>query len=360
VNILFCEDRAYYDLLGLEPLDGVNFTFGGMKFYKASDEFLSCFDMFVCAFYFSPPTVLLTLKFKRLGVRTAIVADGIFDLCNAFNNRLHKKNGLIQFHTILQDYFICVGSEEVNYFKCCDYRVRRYMPKRIQANSSMVPLPLTFSVLITTANTAYFDENEFKSLVILLQDVCNLLASRNVSYSVRLMDSRLYDELCLRVNSRIFNDTEDDFETTLQRYSSVISTPSSVVITSMLHKRSTAILVYRDYPILTQAGWLLASAESFKVALEGFLNHESDRMLVQERLRAMYIATPRLSSVLRDSLVDDNFCPANVDLYVNRSLYNMLNSPLNFNLTWTARTIYLRLSKIYLFQSLIRWFKNAL
>ena len=360
MNILFAEDRAYYDLLGLEPIEGVSYTFGGVALYKASSERLSLFDMFVCAFYFMPNTVILTLKFKKLGVRTVLVADGIFDICNAFKNKLHRNAKLIQFHTVLQDYFLCVGSEDVNYFRSCNFRVSQYMPKRVGASEKIIPLPRSCSVLITTANTAYFDENEYKSLLLLLVDACKLLGSRNVSFCVRLFDSRLYSELCLRLGTKVYNDTEDDFENTLGRYSCVISTPSSVVITSMLHRRPTAILVYRDYPILTQAGWLFASAHSFEVALDGFLGHDTDRMFVQERLRVKYLSANKLADVLSETLTDGNFSSTKIEFYINRSLYNMLNSHFNYNIAWVVRRIYLRLSKFHLFKNFVRWMKDKL
>ncbi len=338
MKILFSEDEWYYRELGLVDKEGCNFYFGGMRFYKKSTNFLSSYDAFVCAYYTLPHNALLTDRFKRIGVPTILCSDGIFDFSNAFLNIMHRKYGLIQFHPVIQDFFICVGVREAEYFSS-EVEALDYMPKRMISMETPLGLPAKEKVLLTTANTAYFDDAEYSRLLRLMLDVIETLDKRSVSFSVRIYDERLLKELLAYSGQEFKNDVDHGFEETLKCYSSVITTPSSIAVTSMYHQRPTALLVYRDTPMFMQSGWMITSADLLNDSLDGFLKPSRDRLEVQNKLLLNYNVDNDLSGRILD-LIKSSPDSVKYNDFVYKSYENMLISKFNFNIEWYVRKVY--------------------
>lgn len=340
MNILFSEDEWYYRDLGLTDRVGVKYTFGGMKFYRSSFDKLKQYDLFVCAYYTLPHNAILTVRFNQLGIKTALCSDGIFDFSNAFLNIMHRKYGVKQFHPIIQNFFLCVGEYESLYFTSEYVKAMDYMPKRMISRTDIVPLPLKPKVLVTTANTAYFNEAEYYRLVGLLSDVIIHLRESGVDYAVRLFDARLLDALSGKIQGHIVNDIDSCYEETLEKYSAVVTTPSSVAVVSMYHQRATAILVYRDNPMFLQSAWLVPSVEVFSASLDGFLTRDSEKMKIQNKLLENYSTEYGLTDRLQQVLECDG-CSSDLSLeFINKSYENMLQSKFNINFEWYVRKAY--------------------
>lgn len=359
MKILFSEEEWYYRDLGLDDIEGVTYVFGGMRFYKAPPEELSQYNAFLCAYYTMPHNAVLTKKFKTLGIRTILCCDGIFDFSNAFLNIMHRKYGLVQFHPILQDYFICVGKREAAYF-CNGVDAMEYMPKRMISSERPSLCPQEKRVLITTANTSYFNDAEYERLFRLISDVLGLLIEKDVNFAVRLFDNRLLEDLNAKFSSLPLNDVGEGFEKTLERYSAVVTTPSSVAVVSMFHQRPTALLVYRDFPMFLQSGWLVPSAAVFEGLLSGFLLADRDRMVIQNRLYKNYATEKGLSDRISEILEKgDTNLPKYRD-FINQSYENMLESRFNFNAEWYVRRLYRFLKRYRLISSFINRLKRSI
>lgn len=355
IIILFSEHEEYYRDLGLIDVNDMSYVFGGCQLYKKNLTYLATFDAFVCSFYTMPHNIILTNKFKSLNIKTVLCSDGIFDFSNSFNNPMVKKYEVALFHPVIQDYFLCVGQNEKEYFSD-SVTTLRFVPERMLSTTDVIQEPKLKRTLITTANTAYFSEEEFERLFSLLLDITLLLNNNEIVFSFRIFDERLLTALYERLDFKIANDIDNDFETTLALYSSVITTPSSIAITAMYHQRSVSLLIYRDCPMLMQAGWLTPSADVLESSLDSFVNAEASRITIQNRLLKAYLTKNGLNEHLQTILnYEINSTAKDLEIYINKSLLNMLESKFNFNFEWFVRRIYLSFKKTKLMKNVRNW-----
>ena len=343
MNILFSEHEGFYRDLGLIDKPGLVYTFGGCRFYNKKIEFLDQYDSFVCAFYTMPHNVLLTLKFKKLNKATILCTDGVFDFSNAITNPMVSKYGVTMYHPIIQSHFLCVGNTEQSYFSN-QVSSFNYLPTRVLSKSDMLILPDIKKVLITTANTSYFSDIEFKALSNLMLDTIKVLIKENVQFAVRIFDQKLLVFLESNLQTEFENDIEFDFEKTLEAYSGVITTPSSIAITAMYHKRAVGLFVYRDKPMLLQSGWLIPSSTVFKQNLESFLTLEPQRLNIQTDILKTYLAKEGITELLEQLSTSHSASKTQSfeQDYINQNMFNMLNSTFNFNFEWWIRRLYLK------------------
>lgn len=341
MKILFSEHEAYYRELGLKNFPDVSYVFNGSRFYNNNKCFFECFDLFVCAFYTMPHNVLLTMKFKQINKPSVIISDGIFDFSNALDNPMVKKYDVTMYHPILQDYLICVGSKEAAYFSN-NVNSFHYLPTRVLSKTNMIPLPTQAKLLITTANTAYFNQDEFDALVILINGVVEVLTVSNVDFSLRIYDEELLKSISQNFSRVLVNDIGTNFERCLESYSGVITTPSSIAVTSMYHKRAVALLIYRDKPMLLQSGWLISTKEIFQQSLASFVNLEQKRLVIQHDILKTYLTDEGMTDLLLKLASEPYDANDFKSSYINISYFNMLNSKFNFNFEWLIRKVYLR------------------
>ena len=359
MKVLFSEAEWYYRDLGLNDVDENQFSFDGMRYYNESDYFLNQYDLFVCAYYTMPHNVILTRKFQMLGVKTLLCSDGIFEFANSFKNPMHLKYGLRSFHPILQDIFLCVGKNEASYFNE-EVITMDFMPQRLISRKAVCSFPEVNKVLLTTANTAYFDDEEYELLLRLILDTTKLLINKNVDFSFRIFDKKLLSSINGSCSHLIKNDIEDGFEDTLERYSSVITTPSSVAVVSMFHRRSTALLIYRDWPMLLQTGWIIPSVEVFKGQMDGFLSRDNSRMVIQDKLLASYTAKEGITDRILEISAFKVTRSDEIEAYVIKSYENMLLSKFNFNFEWLIRKSYRKLRSYKLLSNTINRLKKII
>ncbi|WP_017093672.1 hypothetical protein [Vibrio splendidus] len=342
MKILFSENELHYRNLGLKDRVGISYIFDGARLYHREHDYFRGFDLFVCAFYTMPHNIILTNKFHEINRLSVLCIDGIFEFSNSINNRMIEKYGLVQFHPIIQDVFLCIGENECDYFRSKS-EVMKYMPSRIIKNKKIVDLPNNTNVLITTANTAYFNNSEYEQLVELLKGIVGVLLRNEVNFAFRLYDDKLIGEMKLCSGNQYYNDVVDDYESTIPRYSSIISTPSSITITSMYHQRSVANLIYRDTPLFLHTGWNIPSSQVFENALDSFIKLDEKRMSIQNGILSNYLTDDSLDDCLASILnLKKNNEYNEYKKYINISYYNMLTSSFNFNFEFFVRKIYQR------------------
>ncbi|NHB96445.1 hypothetical protein [Photorhabdus stackebrandtii] len=344
--ILFSENESYYREIGLKDLPRITYIFNGMKFYKKKLNFFYKFDLFVCAFYTMPHNIILSLKFNELKKNTILCSDGIFEFSNSLNNPMIKKYDLQLFHPIIQDYFICVGEKERKYFNH-NVETLKFIPYRMLKEKNIIELPHSRKILITTANSAYFSNNEFDKLKHILLEITSNILKEKIDFSFRIFDKKILQFLSSSLDIEIENDISDNFENTLSRYSSIITTPSSISITSMYHQRSVAILIYRDVPTYPQSGWIIPSIDVFKDSLEEFINLDSNRIEMQNNILKGYLCDNGLTEHLEEISNHIKEKKQNdINNYINKNLYNMLNSSFNFNIEWFIRKSYFKIKNL--------------
>jgi len=355
--ILFSESESYYRKLGLKNIDGIVFIFDGMRFYKRKNSFLVTFSVFISIFYTMPHNVLLTQRFKKLGIKTILCSDGINDLANSFINPMHIKYGVELLHPILQDFFLCVGKKERMYFNQSAIAMD-FMPDTIITKQYPSSLPEKRKILITTANTAYFNDDEFELLLKLIVGVSELLRDKGVDFSFRIFDNSLLSALQENYSGKIINDIQNGFEDTLEHYTSVITTPSSVAVASMFHRRPTALLIYRDWPMFLQTGWSIPSVNVFKNNFDSFFDCDESRIAVQDRFFLNYSTTKSMTDRINEILNVELSASHDCNKLIIRSYENMLLSKFNFNFEWFFRRVYLKLKRFKFFSHFMNKLKK--
>jgi hypothetical protein len=291
------------------------------------------------------------MKFKQIKKSSVIVSDGIFDFSNAIDNPMVKKYNVTMYHPVLQDYMICVGSKEASYFSH-NVNCFNYLPTRVLSKTNMITIPSRAKILVTTANTAYFNQEEFDALVILINGVIEVLTNSNVDFSLRIYDKALLKSISQSFSGSLANDISSNFECCLESYSGVITTPSSIAVTSMYHKRAVALLVYRDKPMLLQSGWLISTKEIFQQSLDSFINLEPKRLAIQHDILKTYLTEKGMTELLLN-LASTPYNGKDINsAYINISYFNMLNSKFNFNFEWLIRKVYLRFKNSQLMKNI--------
>lgn len=342
-KLLFAEARSYYDSLGiLNDIDNDKFdmVFDGAKNYKIKDEDLKKYDYVISYLYTNPLSNLLIIKAKRNDIKTLLISDGIFDWNNAFENTMQKKYNLKLYHPIIHDHFLVVGDCEKDYFEKLGVKSSTFIPNRIISNKDIIKLPIKDKILITTANTAYFNQSEKTSLINLLKDVIKSISELNIDVIYRIFDDDLVRILQVKDED---NFKEGSFEETLKNASCVITTPSSICINSMYHGRSVGMLLYRDSPLFMQTGWLIHNSANIQSTILSMLARDSDRIMYQNYQVSNYVNDNNLSDLL--TVENIKLTEDVVNKFVNQNYENLLNSRFNLNFEYFMRNRYLKLKK---------------
>lgn len=352
-KILFAEDKKYYINLGIDSFfDNSKYIleFNGMKNYKITDKKIKEYSAVVSFNYTSPLVNFLILKAKKNGVKTILMSDGIIDWANLFDNPKQKKYDLDLYHPIIHDYFFCLGKEEKDYFNFLGNNTEQYMLNRIIPNKDKLDLPNNDKFLITTANTAYFNDLERDHLEKILKKVIDILNEMNIDYIFRIFDEYLINSLGIQSEN---NYNEGDFDSVLSKVDFVITTPSSITINSMYHDRAVAQLIYRDTPMFVQSGWNINLGSNIKQTINSILSKDKNRINFQKWQVEQYVNVDSEKKIIEILDSDDINESGKIEDFINNNLYNLINSKYNFNLEYLIRKIYLKLKKKKYFKKIL-------
>lgn len=274
-KILFLQPRAYFERLGFdfEALDyEVDFGVVSLTSYKKRLSSYAC--VFSCIDH-SGFSRFLCQYAREKGVPSIIVMDGVFEWSNATKHPFLNKLGV----NLLSPFSYSMAM-------VCDEGLRRYLEKK-GVNVSMYYPGNSIKgrgddngyILITTANSPYFDEAEKSCLVAMYLAVINHLRDCGVSYKFRIFDEGLLEALSISHDDNI---VDGAFEEALVGARAVISTPSTVVVTSMMYSLPVAIADYRDGPLFINSGWRINGAVNLEDTIKSMLSRDVHRMSYQE------------------------------------------------------------------------------
>lgn len=344
-KILFLEDKKYYDELGiLNKLDYNNYEieFEGMKLYKMNIEKIKKYDCIISNLYTNPVCNFMIIKAKLAKVKTVLISDGIIEWSNLFNNPMQRKYNLKLYHPILHDIFLCVGEEECEYFSKYNKKVIGFMPDRIIQEKVKIKKSKFNKVLITTSNTAYFNNFERESLVRIIKKVLITLEEMKVDYIFRVFDEYLVKNI--GIDGKV-NFIEGSFEDVLRNVDIVITTPSSISINAMYHNRAVAHIMYRDTPMFLQSGWMISESYPIEQTIKSLLMKDEYRMNYQVHQLEKYIKDSHDSSIIDKIMESEIYFENNIVDFIDTNLYNLINSNFNFNIEFILRKIYLNIKK---------------
>lgn len=280
-KILFVEPYEYYERLGLERKDC--FYFGIPTFSLSLKRYLNQFDIVVTCIDHSRLSKFVVCLARSIGKKTILIMDGTYDFCNSVCHPYLKKvkRQILQYK--IYDLILTPDYDFSNYLRMSASLIK-YIPKHMKViGSSYEKKTESSSILITTANTAYFNNEEFCRLTSIIKKILKELYDINVIVKLRVFDNKLlsclYDDF-----PGIENLVNSDLSDVLNQIDGVISTPSSVVVSSVMANLPTCVLLYRDFPYEHPAGWVLHEGLDIKNTVRSMLSRDIHRMNYQSRM----------------------------------------------------------------------------
>lgn len=342
-KVLFLEDEKY--LLNLGVFENCACC-DGTEDYKILDSTIKKYDLVISQLYTSPLSNFLIIKAKNNNVKTMLLCDGVLEWANCFTNPMNSKYNLNFYHPILHDMVLSVGNVESKYFKFLGFNSKQYVPKRMKPTMDKIGKVNKNRLLITTANTAYYNNSEKLHLVTLIKDVQSSCHVIQLDYIFRLFDDELINLLGVSDEKNHINGS---FEECLTLVDFVVSTPSSISISAMFHGKPLGHLIYRDAPMFVQAGWNISSSIDIDLTLKHMISFNKERLDFQDFQVSNYITDDM-------GLEEDIFKELSkqksekIEKFINQNLYNMLNSKFNFNIEYSIRKLYLSFKSHRLFK----------
>jgi CheY-like chemotaxis protein len=233
------------------------------------------------------------------GIPVLFFPDGILEWRNQFSNPLlvdPREAVPTVFMPVLSDKVACIGRSQArvldswgNWGKCeivgaprLDYCIglrRKLSVKRPSRGGESV-------LLVQTARTPAFNEEQEKKLVQALSDVNQLVSLRNQNRSHRIrvvwrLSAGLREKLP-RLTGEVISLAGVALAELLATVDAVISTPSTAMLEAMACGIPTALLDYNNAPQYVQAAWSVTCPEHLPSMLEEILEPPAPRLLCQE------------------------------------------------------------------------------
>ncbi len=236
------------------------------------------------------PSSVQVQRLKRLGVPTLHVVDGVVDWKNTWENprSLSAAAGLPLFQPVLSDKIACLGQAQArvlgtwgNAAKCeivgAPRFDRYYALKRRKRTAEMPAL-----ILIITANTPYFNEQQHADILEGLKDLKEffaLAAQEGIPIEpVWRLTKGLDAELGLTPAATAARELAD----VLVAVDAVIGSSSTALLEAMLLGLPTALLDYSNCPHYLQPAWQITAARQIPLVVGELVNPPLTKMLEQE------------------------------------------------------------------------------
>ncbi|EJV9312363.1 hypothetical protein P0J05_002888 [Vibrio vulnificus] len=336
-KVIFLESDSFYlDMLSSQFFKNCSLTFNGAELYRKDRTFKN-YDLVVYTIYSSPYYNFLIYNASLQGVNTLLLMDGICEFSNFNKNSRIRKLNISNYYPIIANNIAVVGSEAKEYFSIYGVNSVRYLPPRVCEMVKEVKSQGDDMFLITTANTAYYDEEEFCLLISLLQKTIDSLIESQQNFIFRIFDKRIIDELNI---SPEINFIDGSFRSILKKVDYVISTPSSIILSAMYANKPVGMLLYRDVPNFIQSGWLLFDGCNFSSAFSSMKEKDIKRMAFQ--------ASQVKSNLEGEGSIEQCFGfksyydYKHIHEFIDQNLFNMLNSRFNFNFEGCFRRFYIK------------------
>lgn len=173
-------------------------------------------------------------------------------------------------------------------------------------------------LLVTTANTPWYDKGSKKAFSNIFIDLLKTLADMKLTFRLRLPDKvkkELYFSSPYSFNKLLkskflhgISSKDTPLIDDIVASSAVITTPSTVALEAMILDRPTAILQTAHYPMFLESAFHLATRESLRPVLTSLVSDDddfTDRMNFQNVIRDENViadgrATERVVDIIKD------------------------------------------------------------
>ncbi|WP_075178738.1 hypothetical protein [Neptunomonas phycophila] len=257
MKILALQDESYYSELGVD-FSGCIVDFGLSLCISAKRKLLK-YDLVInCLDHdLSARNIICLANFLK--IPTVYISDGIYDITNAKENPVVKKEGRQQLFPAIYGTIFCVGEKFKSWYgsKYPNVKTISYLPKRATVDLDEEKFDCAGSVLITTALRPYFNDDDFKSLIKILLYIIHVLDKIGMDYSFRIFDEKILREIP-SINKK--NCVEGTFSDALSNAKCVISSTSTVLQTCSLYGVSSVLLNHRDTAVLYEVDLSISSS----------------------------------------------------------------------------------------------------
>lgn len=299
--VLFLQPKEYFQKLGVnfETLS-FNFEFG-VSTNLGLDQIRGRYCAVVSCIDHSHFSRYVSKLARDSGISSILMMDGVFEWFNATNNPFLKKVGIKLLSPLVYSSVLVRDKGLFQYLNKRDVECAMYSSlgsdgeRKLYSSREPALERKGSDFLITTANTPYFNENEFYQLVELIKKLVKVLDSNGYTYKYRLFDASLVTALGVL---NVDNITEPSFDESLNMFSGVLTTPSTIVLNAMKAGLPVCIFDYRDGPLFIQAGWRMNSSSGILSIIESMLEKDRDRMGYQHDVSASESANSSLEAMI--------------------------------------------------------------
>lgn len=302
-NVFLTQPIEYYEELGLgDFLSKNNLIFPSVVnsiFYRK----VSLCDAVVSCIYHCSTSMNAARIANELGKPVIYFSDGVEDWENMINNGFLKSKGLKQhFPSYADIYFLCTQGGK-GFLSHLGKRCFFYIPKRAMVSySDNCTSEPDFDFLVTTANSAYFNDGEFYRLCEIVKEIELVAKQKNYKLCYRIFDKKLVEYLNIDDSLNFIN---GGFGEALLTAKCIITTPSTVAITSMNEGKPTGVIDYRNSPLMFQAGWRLHKSSNIFDTLEDMLSHNEEKINFQNSQLADQVHLKDVNEVI-SKMIEDN------------------------------------------------------
>lgn len=305
--------------------------FEGSKFYP--DE-PSANDILVTFSPYEKQSMRYALKWLSKGGKVIAVLDGVFDFSNAFEHPFYTSSYKL-FYPALCNVIIAGSVEHANLIRGLNPNLKvtsyQFPSLRNDLDCRNISDMKEFDFLITTANSAYFNDMEREQLIRFIVEAIEYLDQNGFSYCLRLFDKSLLSTLGEAAIGK--NLCEDTFSNVAKRCRNILTTPSTVVVEAIAMDIPVGVFLYRNFPLTIQGGWVVRSVDSIQEVIEDMVVAPPERMDIQRALLANFKETdfPEVTPSILKSLAINS--PSIKDVSMHYA-FDMLESKWNFNLKY--------------------------
>ena len=159
-----------------------------------------------------------------------------------------------------------------------------------------------FQVLLATANTPYFDDQQKKVLVDGLRALRDLFSGWSLKDGRAVeIQFRLSEDLAVELGLPVNEEDRPDLAAVMANLDAVITTPSTLYLESCRFGRPTALLDFFNVPAYVPSAWSITSLEQARPIIQALADRSQPHMQFQQfnLQQQLQVAEPAKARMLR-------------------------------------------------------------
>lgn len=272
LKVLVFESESFFkSIFDILPKGSIDYD--GFSLNKKQIENYDCF-------YYSNlgslKAIAIASYFLVENKKVYMYTDGVFDLANALKNRFfNQRYNFFPYLNFPYSELLVFGKTEQLFFSLFGIKVSNYKRKELNKVMHNNTKP---KFLVTTANTPYFDEIEFKLLVKLLKDIKKISDEiQEIDFLWIISDKKLSNSLGIKPS-------KEKFINIYKNIDGLISTPSTIILESMKLNIPSCTLIYREEPLFYSSGWNMFFGANYLKIINQMKNKSFINILFQESI----------------------------------------------------------------------------